>query len=635
MSAICGIWTSDTSHTDGLSVVSMTDRLNHWKADRVSHWDDDKNVAFGHLMLFNTPESKAEPLPYFHAESGLAITADARIDNRKELHSRLSEVDQDAPDSQFILAAYRKWGADCPKYLLGDFAFAIWDERQQKLFCAKDQVGIKPFYYCFYNGVFAFASEIKGLLALNLIDKTLDELWIADFLIRRHVDRENTMYKHIQRLDSAHSITLQGGKISTHKYWEFDTQTEIKLSSEAEYLEAFNEKLDIAVKRRLRTSYGIASELSGGLDSSAVVHHLHKQIGNTFHAFSLKPYSKDFDFMSEEPYILPFSKAKGFDVNFLDGTERSMLEALDWNLRVQDEPLRDMNGMFRDIIYQQCELKSCRVLFSGFGGQEMVSSGLSIISELLENRQFNDFWTEVDKRSRMDGEHTFTNVAKQLVLFMLQKVGVNHNRLSRRTRGLLKRQLQKLPKRPIKPVFAEKIDFEERLRKSIDAFTYQGSLRERQAQRFLAPNMPFRLEACDVATRSFHLEYRYPLLDLELLEFYMALPPLLKTRNGYGRYTIRKAHQSVAPSGLWWDHMGQHGASNPQVLGGSGLGEIAGMFEKIPKDHPYHLYADYTKINRVRKLDFKRDKEFELYQITPLVNHMIFAQKLGEMSFDV
>jgi asparagine synthase (glutamine-hydrolysing) len=627
MSAICGHW-SNSAPEDYLSIIKMTDKLNHWGADKVTHWRK-KAVALGHLMLLNTPESHSEELPYFHSESGLCITADLRLDNRSHLLSQLDGVDKNSADSQFILKAYQKWGVDCPKHLLGDFAFAIWDEGEQRLFCARDHVGIKPLYYYFKDGCFAFSSEIKGILALGNIDQTLDELWIADFLIRRHVDRSNTMYQHIQRLDGAHSLIFQNGEIQIQKYWEFNTQAEIKLSNEAEYIEAFNDKLDVAVKRRLRTSYGIAAELSGGLDSSTVVHHLHKQIGSNFHAFSLTPFSKDFDFMSERGYIEPFSQAKGFNVNFLDGTERSMQAALEWNIRVQDEPLRDMNGMFRDIIYEECRDKDCRILFSGFGGQEMVSSGVNITLDLLGNGQFRDFWNEVKQRSKIDGENAHVNAVKQSGLVMLQKLSVNPNLISNQARTRYRNQIKRLSIRPIQPQFAKRIDIQERLRKYIHAFTFKGNVRQRQVQRFLTPNMPFRLETCDIATRSFHLEYRYPLLDLELLEFYLALPPLLKSRNGYGRYLIRKAHEAVTPSELWWGHMGQHGASNPQVLGSTGLDELATRFEEIPKDNPYHLYADYTKVNQTRSLNFRRDKEFHLYQITPLINHLIFAEKLG------
>ena len=101
-------------------------------------------------MLHTTPESLYEKLPQQDDEAGLVITADARIDNRDELFDALGIPNPDRPtmpDSALILKAYRKWGQDCPNHLLGAFAFTIWDKKEQSLFCARDQMGFKPFYY--------------------------------------------------------------------------------------------------------------------------------------------------------------------------------------------------------------------------------------------------------------------------------------------------------------------------------------------------------------------------------------------------------------------------------------------------------------------------------------------------------
>ena len=186
MSSICGYWKNNNSRLDSSAIELMLSAQNHWKADQKNNWNDDPSVALGHLMLYNTPESLSETLPFYDPESDCCITADARIDNREELTEKLQIISGAAnnkPDSWFILAAYKNWGEDCTQHLRGDFAFAIWDKVHQKLFCARDQIGIKPFYYYFKNSVFAFATEMKGILALEPIDKAKNEKWIADFIV--------------------------------------------------------------------------------------------------------------------------------------------------------------------------------------------------------------------------------------------------------------------------------------------------------------------------------------------------------------------------------------------------------------------------------------------------------------------
>src|SRR3569623_1441353 len=128
-----------------------------------------EQTGLGFLSLHTTPESFHERMPAnLRTAPHLFITADARIDNRAELFQALgvqSPGRTRTPDSSLILLAYERWGAECDKRLLGDFAFAIWDTRERILFCARDPLGCRPFYYHPGGRTFLFASDIKGVLA--------------------------------------------------------------------------------------------------------------------------------------------------------------------------------------------------------------------------------------------------------------------------------------------------------------------------------------------------------------------------------------------------------------------------------------------------------------------------------------
>ncbi|MBL1704138.1 asparagine synthetase B, partial [Klebsiella pneumoniae] len=144
-----------------------------------------EHTFFGCHAQWITPESIGEQLPYYDVKSKLIITADAIIDNRMELFDRL-QVDNSErkgmADSELILRAYQKWGEESPKYLVGDFAFMIWDERNQKLFGARDFSGSRTLYYFRDHQRFAFCTIISPLLSLPYVRKELNEQWLAEYL---------------------------------------------------------------------------------------------------------------------------------------------------------------------------------------------------------------------------------------------------------------------------------------------------------------------------------------------------------------------------------------------------------------------------------------------------------------------
>jgi len=167
MSGIAGLWWLDGRAANRTEVGSMLDPLIARGPDASGLWVDG-SVGLGHRMLWTTPESLNETLPLANPAGNLAVTADARIDNRDELISDcgIRGPASNISDSQLILAAYEKWGEKCPEKLFGDFAFVIWDRRQQALFCARDGMGVVPFYYHSSRDAFLFASEIKALLVI-------------------------------------------------------------------------------------------------------------------------------------------------------------------------------------------------------------------------------------------------------------------------------------------------------------------------------------------------------------------------------------------------------------------------------------------------------------------------------------
>ena len=150
-------------------IPRLMEHINSWKADDTGIWKN-KNVGFGNRIVYNTPESIGEQQPYIDTLSGDVITADVRLDNREILFRKLaiSVSQQDnITDTHLLLKSYQKWGKDCVLHLLGAFAFAIWDKQKKLLFCARDHIGCKPFFYTINSSYFAFSSEAKTFTALD------------------------------------------------------------------------------------------------------------------------------------------------------------------------------------------------------------------------------------------------------------------------------------------------------------------------------------------------------------------------------------------------------------------------------------------------------------------------------------
>src|SRR5262245_10430097 len=199
MSAIVGIYFMDGRAADHNTINQMLERVKHRGPDRAGVWCE-SSVGLGHRMLLTTSESLHEKAPLVSKSGDIALTADARIDNRDELINALGlgqSPSREMSDSELIVAAYERWGERCPERLLGDFAFAIFDKRRRSLFCARDHFGVKPFYYYYSGRAFVFASEIKAIFSLREVPQQVNEPRIADYLV--HVlegfDKSITFYR--------------------------------------------------------------------------------------------------------------------------------------------------------------------------------------------------------------------------------------------------------------------------------------------------------------------------------------------------------------------------------------------------------------------------------------------------------
>jgi asparagine synthase (glutamine-hydrolysing) len=590
MSGIAGIVCLDRQPVNPKYLDRVSEILAHRGPDGAHIWKEER-VGLVHRMLQTTPESLLETLPLVGSTGNRVLTADVRLDNRQDLIEKLGLGDRPAEkvtDSQLILAAYEQWGDRCPTYFLGDFAFALWDKRQQHLFCARDRFGVKPFYYHYRSDrLFCFASEIKGLLCLPEVPHQINEVRIADYLYPMLEDPTATAYQGIYRLPPAQTLTLGiDGELKLRSYWTLPLGEELRLGSDAEYAEAFGELFAEAVRTRLRSAFPIGSHLSGGLDSSSVTcmarHLLQREPIEPLYTFS-----NVFDEVSEcdeRTYIQAVLNKGGLVSREVYPDRAGALS--EWKiLFCQDEEpcLLGANGYLIWGLNRAARAAGVRVVLDGFDGDTTVSHGAGYFAELARQGQWKSFIDEATALS----QHFETSATSMLYLYAfpyLEDLARNrewvqfartadgisrHFTVKRRKLGwqyackpIVPQKLKQLwralrgttdPETAlIAPAFARRIGIEARARAIAPSQPSVASDREEQWRAFNSGSFTLVLEQVDRAAAACSIETRHPFLDTRLVEFCMALPTEQKLHQGWSRSILRRAMQGILPESIQW-----------------------------------------------------------------------------------
>ena len=554
MSGIFGIFNRDGAPVEEQELAQMAEVMGYRGPDGV-RWQQHGAVGLGHLMLWTTPESLQETLPLENASGQLILTADARIDNRAELIATFGWKDRPAleiSDSQLILAAYEKWGTACPKHLLGDFAFAIWDAHQQQLFCAVDPIAVRPLCYFYTATRFVFGSEIKALHTLPDAPRAINEARIASHLtlVPCHEPGE-TFYQGIYRLPPGQCLTVTRAELHSETYWQLDPERTIHLPSDQAYAEAFREIFSKAVRCRLRSAYPQGVQLSGGLDSCSVTAMARQLLPDDT---PLSIFSAYFDGPSdtdERPYVNDLLALGNYEPYSIDGNRIDPTQRIEEFLSYQDEPL------FNSFIWVDRHLQGLaheqgvRIMLDGIDGDSTVAPIYlrnSYLPELLRTGRWWRFWQELDGHSRRFGSARWKAALKfglqpWLPAWFIDKVYQWRGTPRVGTSAPLSMDL-------IQPEFARRLGL-------IEHFQAQGGYywwphkTGRQAH-FAEASHGYvgRVEMIQSVASLFAIEFRHPFADRRLLEFCLALPESQKLYQGWNRIIMRRALGDLLPESV-------------------------------------------------------------------------------------
>jgi asparagine synthase (glutamine-hydrolysing) len=513
MSGIGGLVSLDGAPVDERLLRQMTDSLRDRGPDRQKIWLDGP-VGFGHTLLCTTVESENEEQPA-SLDGRVWITADARVDGRADLVEQLASRGcrplRAASDVQLILHAYQAWGEDCVEHLLGDFAFAIWDRPARRLFCARDHFGIKPFYYAQIQDGLVFSNSLDCVRLHPGVGDALNELAIGDFLLFGfNQDPTTTTFADVRRLRAAHSLTCGEGSLRPRRYWTLPTDGRVRYRRSHEYVDRFNELLRAAVDDRLRMN-DVGVSMSGGLDSTSLAATAHLVLSKRGIPFDLRAHTIVYDTLipdEERYYAGVAAKALGVWPRYIVADGYRPFDGWDQPELWTPEPTDDPFLFMRAQQLRQAASHS-RVLLSGEGGDEVMWP--SSVADLVGRMRLLELGSGIARSLLLHGRRPAVGL----------RLTVN-TWLGRRTQH---------PPYPypgwLNRAFAERLGLRVRWKHMVDAeLACDHPLRPEAHRRLATVTWPWYFESCDPGVTRIPIESRYPFLDLRLVSYLLAIPPM-------------------------------------------------------------------------------------------------------------
>jgi asparagine synthase (glutamine-hydrolysing) len=626
VSRILGILSLNGKPVSRVVLAGMMHPLVHRDADGSNQWAEG-DIGLGHQRLCSTPQSTQETFP-LRFDRGQMIVADARLDNRSELMSAL-EIDEavagSTGDGELICRAYMRWGIECPERLLGDFSFAIWDLSRRTLFCARDRFGVKPFY--FHHGdrnAFAFASELKSVLATALFPLRLNEKRVAQYLRSDLQDQHATFYQDVWRLPPAHSLTVTAESIQCRRYWALDPCRELESRTDEDFEAEFRDRFLQSVHVRTASCGPIGAMLSGGLDSSSIVcaasREPRRNGGGDLHSFSAL--FDDVPESDERDFVFAVLAGRRIQAHFLKGDALSPLAASSGDFKTMEEPLYAPNMFLHRKIFEAAHALGIRVVLDGIDGDVVVSHGLPRLRELAFDHQWLQLAQEVKVSSERLQCSTWNLVRHQLLSAIAPAPFKTALRYLREVRGR-----DQFTSRILRKGFADRIyGAETRATKSAEPARVPKNSRQAHFADLTSGVIPLALEMADRTAAACGVEPRYPFFDSLLAEYCLALPSDQKLRDGWTRSILRRALRDILPSEVCWREAKSSLSPNfARALVKFDRKSIDKMMEN--KSSPVWDYANITTIRGAYSRLLRGTSDVDALQVWKAVSFGIWLER--------
>lgn len=556
MSGICGILTFDGRSVSENTVRRMMAAAPHRSPDGDRIWTG-AGAALGYQSLQIGPDAAHEDQPLNWSGDGCVLVADARIDNQAELLVQLggqARLGNSPSDGALILAAYRSWDVEAPARLIGDFAFAIWDQERRRIVAARDPMAMRPLYYRHEAGRLLFGSEVKQILAAGGVPRQIDEATVAAFLAGDFGPAEWTFYAGIHQLPPAHVLVVDENGVRVSRYWDAQPANQIRYADESQYAEHLYELFSDSVAARLRGTRPLGLFLSGGMDSTSVAATAGwlKQQGRTDIA-PLHTYSWAFPTLAEceERHISDGLVGHyGFPARDIDAESAAPLSGYPRHGPDADDPYVGVYQPLLETTLAAARDDGIRLMMSGERGDLSMGDYIYDYPGLFWRGQ----WRTLVQELQMQAGWKSASVAAMLNMFVLRpaRASVWPPGRAEWAREPLRRAYRHYRTRPVsppwlRPEFAAAVDLDEILRSRPEQADFRPLARHKRYQSIFAPMRIRGMVASDRTQARFGIGFADPWSDRRIAEFALAVPQRILNHTGDNKRLVRRAMDGVMP----------------------------------------------------------------------------------------
>lgn len=606
----------------------MTDTIQHRGPDGEGHWiNEDKNIGLGHRRLAIIDLSDAGAQPMLFPDRRYAIVFNGEIYNYLELKEELLKKGyhfHSHSDTEVLLKLYMEKGATCIKELDGMFAFAIWDEQERKLFCARDRFGEKPFYYHYIPGKhFVFASEIKAIKAYGISMEFLPHRigWYFNdkYALSNPTKQDETFFKDIYKLEAGYHLIIDKDlELSKKKYWDINVDNvDLNISLE-EAKEQFRFLFYQSVSRRLRSDVPVGTSLSGGLDSSSVVcviaELLHAS-GCTQKTFSarFKNYDKD-----EGSFIEEVIRGKQLQAYYTWPEGDELFNQFEEFIYHQEEPVGTANQFSQWEVMKLARRENVTVLLDGQGADEIIT-GYSHYFDIY----FNELYNNYPERFKIELEGYVKNINPQYEFVQsLERKDTIYTKAKAFVHPVYTKLVK--PLLPVRKNYNGLLDPDYGLaansKGSYQYFNYSSGLNSGLHHDAKKGKMEVLLRYGDKNSMAHSREIRLPFLSHELAEFVFSLPLWFKIHDGWSKFILRESLKDILPNKIAW-RKDKIGYQTPQERWLE-KNKFQGMMRDSIK-----VLENAGILNRHKKENELHNKEWQILNIATLIKNFGIATR--------
>jgi asparagine synthase (glutamine-hydrolysing) len=524
MCGIAGLLNFDKTPADAEQIGRMTNAMAHRGPDAGASWIEE-GLALGHRRLSIIDLSTAANQPFADNSGRYMMVFNGEMYNYQEVKAQIPDYAfRTTSDTEVLIAAYAKWGADCIGRFRGMFAFAIWDKVEQELFIARDRLGVKPVYFYIDNNRLLFASEIRGILATGLVPKKLNPAALIDYFSYQSISAPASPVEGILQLEAGYWMKIsRKGTIRKERYWDVTTpKADFDFGNRQAIMKNIRELTLQSVSRRLVSDVPVGAFLSGGIDSSAVVGLMAEAGSSRPNTFNISFEEKEYD---ESQYAEMVAKKFNTIHTRLLLKPTVFLDELQNALNAMDSPSGD--GINSYVVSKAIRNNGMTVALSGVGGDELFA-GYPFFQQYLRLQKIKPWYSLPAGLRKMAAGLALGSSGgrkgrmKQLLGLPSPSISHSYPIFRQILSPLLIHQLTHLAGDQTTTLV------EKELEQRQDRITTLPLLSQVSAAEYLGYTQQTLLKDTDQMSMAVSLEVREPFFDHDLVEFVLSIPDEMK-----------------------------------------------------------------------------------------------------------